>query len=138
MNQVISCLQCEDSLDKYLDNELDAETYILISSHLQDCQKCQNTYKLAQVIDEALCDLPSPEPSPKLYNQVKSYIDRTTDDSKWEQLTMFDITAIHQSQSQTSMNDDEVHKTESPESNWIQITLQDLPDLHREFVNLNQ
>ncbi len=133
MNQEMSCLQCEDSLDKYLDNELDAETYLLISSHLQDCQKCQYTYKLAQVIDEALCDLPSPEPSLKLYNQVTDYIDCTTDDSRWEQLPLFNITAIPQS----SMEDDEVIDTMSPESNWIQLTLQDISELHEELITPN-
>lgn len=138
MNKEVVCSQCEDLLDEYIDDELDAKTHSLISNHILDCQDCQYTYKLAQIVDEVLCDLPSPEPSQKLYNQVTDYIESTTDDSKWEQLTMFDITPIHQSQSQTSTNDDEVYNTESPESNWIQITLQDLPDLHREFVNLNQ
>ena len=137
MKQEISCLQCEDSLDKYIDNELDTDTYLLISSHLQNCQKCQYAYKLAQVIDEALCDLPSPEPSPKLYNQVTDYIKGTTDESRWEQLTLFNITTIHQSQPESPMEYNEVIDTMSPESNWIQLTLQDLPELHEELINPN-
>ena len=137
MNQEMSCLQCEDSLDKYVDNELDAETYLLISSHLQDCQKCQYAYKLARVIDEALCDLPSPEPSPKLYNQVTDYIEGTTDDSRWEQLTLFNITAIYQPQPQSSMEDDEVIDNMSKESNWIQLTLQDISERHEELITPN-
>lgn len=138
MNQEMSCLQCEDSLDKYLDNELDTETYILISSHLQNCQNCQYVYKLAQVIDEVLCDLPSPEPSAKLYNQVTDYIEGNTDDNRWEQLTLLNITIIHQPQPQLSMEDDEVIITMRPESNWIQLTLQDIPELHGELINPNQ
>ena len=138
MNQVISCLQCKDLLDKYLENELDAETYSLLSSHLQDCQECQYVYKLVQVIDDALCDLPSPEPSTELFNKVANYISRATGDSKWEQLTMFDITSIPQSQSQASMEDVEVINAKVSESNWVQITLQDLTNLHREFLNMNE
>ena len=126
----MSCLQCEDSLDKYLDNELDTDTYLLISSHLQDCQKCQYAYKLAQVIDEALCDLPSPEPSPKLYNQVTNYFDATTDDNRWEQLPLFNLTAIHQS----PMEYNEVIDTMSQESNWIQLTLPDISERPEELI----
>ena len=137
MKQEMSCLQCEDSLDKYLDNELDTDTYLLISSHLQDCQECQYAYKLAQVIDEALCDLPSPEPSPKLYNQVTDYIEGTTDESRWEQLTLFNITPIHQPQPQSSMEYNEVIDTMSPESNWIQLTLQDVSERHEELITPN-
>lgn len=135
MNKEISCLQCEDSLDKYLDNELDSETYMLISSHLQNCQKCQYAYQLAQVIDEALCDLPSPEPSPKLYNQVTAYIDGTTDDIRWEQLTLFNIKTTHHSQSESQTEYDEVIDSNFTESEWIQLTLQDIPELHEELNN---
>lgn len=138
MNQEISCLQCEDSLDKYIDDELDTETYLLISSHLQNCQKCQYAYKLAQVIDEALCDLPSPEPSPKLYNQVTAYIDGTTDDSRWEQLTLFNIKTTHHSQSESQTEYDEVIDSNFTESEWIQLTLQDIHELHEELNNPNQ
>ena len=133
----MSCLQCEDSLDKYIDNELDTDTYLLISSHLQDCKECQYAYKLAQVIDEALCDLPSPEPSPKLYNQVTDYIKGTADESRWEQLTLFNITTIPQSQPESPIEYNEVIDTMSPELNWIQLTLQDLPELHEELINPN-
>ena len=133
----MSCLQCEDSLDKYLDNELDTDTYLLISSHIQNCQKCQYAYKLAQVIDEALCDLPSPKPSPKLYNQVTEYIKGTPDDSRWEQLTLFNITIIHQSQPESPMEYNEVIDTMSPESNWIQLTLPDISERHEELITPN-
>ncbi|RKU28368.1 hypothetical protein C6497_09105 [Candidatus Poribacteria bacterium] len=129
MNQEITCLQCEDLLDKYLDNELDTETYILISSHLQNCQKCQYAYKLAQVVNQALCDLPSPEPSAKLYNQVIDYIEVNTDESRWEQLIMFNLTTNHQSKSKLSVESDEIIDTNFTESNWIQLTLQDIPNL---------
>ncbi len=133
----MSCLQCENSLDKYLDNELDTDTYLLISNHLQNCQKCQYAYKLAQVIDEALSDLPSPEPSAKLYNQVTDYIEDNTDDNRWEQLTLFNITTIHQSQPQSPMEYNEAIDTMSPESNWIQLTLPDISERHEELITPN-
>ena len=127
MKQEMSCLQCEESLDIYLDNELDTETYILISSHLQNCQKCQYAYKLAEAIDEALYDLPTPEPSHKIYNKVAAYVSGRTDDSRWEQLSIFNLSTKHQAKPELPLESNEVIDTKFTESNWIQLTLQDIP-----------
>ena len=79
MNQFTSrhdptCTEVQDTLEAYLDNELDADTYATVDAHVTSCSMCQDEVRFIQAISGALHELPKPEPPPKIFNAVEDYV----------------------------------------------------------------
>ena len=79
MNQFTSrhdptCTEVQDTLEAYLDNELDADTYATVEVHVASCSMCQDEVRFIQAISGALHELPKPEPPPKIFNAVEDYV----------------------------------------------------------------
>ena len=79
MNQFISpqeptCSEVQDTLEAYLDNELDADTYATVEAHVASCSLCQDEIRFVQAISSALHELPKPEPPPEIFNAVEAYV----------------------------------------------------------------
>ena len=79
MNQLpirrdLSCTEVLDILEVYLADELDADTHATIARHIAACPRCQDEVRFAEVVSEALQELPRPEPSPKIFDEVSAYI----------------------------------------------------------------
>jgi hypothetical protein len=60
-------------LSQYIENDLDAETMIQITSHIKECILCQTTMKR---LETAIKFIRSLEESPPLRNYVKNVDDR--------------------------------------------------------------
>ncbi len=69
-----SCMEIQDNLEAYLADELDADIHATVKAHIAFCSACQNEVRFAQAIDEALHDLPMPEPPPEIFNAVSAYV----------------------------------------------------------------
>ena len=67
-------MEVQDTLEAYLDNELDADTHAAVEAHVASCPMCQDEIRFAQAISGALHELPKPEPSPKIFNTVEDYV----------------------------------------------------------------
>ena len=79
MNQFTSpqdptCTEVQDTLEAYLDDELDADTYATVEAHVASCSLCQDEIRFVQAISRALHELPKPEPPPKIFNAVEAYV----------------------------------------------------------------
>lgn len=79
MNQLTSpqnptCAEVQDTLEAYLDNELDADTYATVEAHVASCSLCQDEIRFVQAISSALHELPKPEPPPEIFNAVETYV----------------------------------------------------------------
>ena len=79
MKQFISpqdptCMEVQDTLDAYLDDELDANTSATVAAHVASCPICQDEVRFAQAISGALHELPKPEPPPEIFNAVEDYV----------------------------------------------------------------
>lgn len=89
MNQFTShqeptCTEVQDTLEAYLDNELDADTYATVEAHIASCSMCQDEVRFAQAISGALHELPKPEPPPEIFNAVEAYVRaHPNKESKW-------------------------------------------------------
>ena len=79
MNQFTSrhdpaCTEIQDTLEAYLDNELDADTHATVEAHVGSCSMCQDEIRFIQAISGALHELPKPEPPPEIFNAVEAYV----------------------------------------------------------------
>lgn len=79
MKQFISpqdptCMEVQDTLEAYLDDELDANTSATVAAHVASCPICQDEVRFAQAISGALHELPKPEPPPEIFNAVEDYV----------------------------------------------------------------
>jgi anti-sigma factor RsiW len=52
----MNCRECNDYIDAYIDNELDAGTTILVQQHLRDCSGCQQLLEARQAVGALLHD----------------------------------------------------------------------------------
>ena len=78
------CSEFQDILEAYLANELDADTHAIVAVHVASCPRCQDEVRFAEVVSEALQELPRPEPSPKIFNEVSAYVRAHADSNrKW-------------------------------------------------------
>ena len=79
-----TCTEVQDTLEAYLDDELDADTHAIVAAHVASCPTCQDEVRFAQAISNVLYELPKPEPPPEIFNAVETYV-RThpNEESKW-------------------------------------------------------
>ena len=84
IRQYPSCTEIQDILEVYLADEFDADTHAIIARHIASCPRCQDEVRFAGIVSEALQELPRPEPSPKIFNEVSAYVRAHPDtDQKW-------------------------------------------------------
>ena len=84
IRQYPSCTEIRDLLEAYLADECDADTHAIIARHIASCPRCQDEVRFAGIVSEALQELPRPEPSPKIFNEVSAYVRAHPDtDRKW-------------------------------------------------------
>ena len=79
MKQFISpqdptCMEVQDTLEAYLDNELEPNAHATVAAHIASCPMCQDEVRFAQAISGALHELPKPEPPPEIFNAVEAYV----------------------------------------------------------------
>ena len=79
MKQFISpqdptCMEVQDTLEAYLDNELEPNAHATVAAHVASCPMCQDEVRFAQAISGALHELPKPEPPPEIFNAVEAYV----------------------------------------------------------------
>ena len=74
LHQDSSCMEIQDNLEACLADELEADQHATIATHVASCPMCQNEVRFAQAISEALHELPKPEPPPKIFNAVETYV----------------------------------------------------------------
>ena len=79
MNQFTSrhdptCTEVQDTLEAYLDDELDTDTHATVAAHVASCSMCQDEVRFVQAISGALHELPKPEPPPEIFNAVEAYV----------------------------------------------------------------
>lgn len=70
----LTCTEVQDTLEAYLDGELDADTYASVASHVESCATCQDEVRFVEAISGALHELPRPEPPPKIFDAVEAYV----------------------------------------------------------------
>jgi len=70
----LTCTEVQDTLEAYLDDELDADTSASIALHVESCATCQDEVRFVEAISGALHELPRPEPSPKIFDAVSDYV----------------------------------------------------------------
>ena len=73
-HQDLTCTEVQDTLEAYLDDELDANTHATVASHVASCPTCQDEIRFAQAISGALHELPKPEPPPAVFDAVEDYV----------------------------------------------------------------
>ena len=72
--QTIRCEYVHSVLEEYLAGELNADAQAAIETHLATCQDCQNELDFALEVDEALQELPRPQPPAEVFDQVAAYV----------------------------------------------------------------
>ena len=72
--QDLTCTEVQNILEAYLTGEFDADTHATIAAHVASCPRCQDEVRFAEIISEALRELPRPEPPPKIFNEVSAYV----------------------------------------------------------------
>ena len=70
----LTCTEVQDTLEAYLDDELNADTSVAVAAHVASCSMCQHEVRFAQAIGAALHELPKPEPPPEIFNAVEAYV----------------------------------------------------------------
>ena len=70
----LSCKEVQDTLEAYLDDELDVNTSATVAAHVASCSLCQDEIRFAYAIRGALQELPKPEPPPEIFNAVEAYV----------------------------------------------------------------
>ena len=70
----LTCTEVQDTLEAYLDDELDANTSATVAAHVASCSMCQKEVRFAEAISGALHELPKPEPPPAIFNAVEAYV----------------------------------------------------------------
>ena len=84
IRQYSSCAEIRDILEVYLADEFDADTHATIARHIDSCPRCRDEVRFAGIVSEALQELPRPEPSPKIFNEVSAYVRAHPDtDQRW-------------------------------------------------------
>ena len=58
----MNCIQAQAQLDEYLDRSLSAVQQDVLQQHLDDCSACRQEFERARNIQQALFDLPVPDP----------------------------------------------------------------------------
>ena len=76
------CQVVQDILETYLADELDTATHARTAAHVASCPRCQHEVRLAEAINEALKELPRPEPPSKIFNTVAAYVRAHPDSNK--------------------------------------------------------
>ena len=74
LHQDSLCMEIQDTLEAYLADELDTDTHARVAAHVASCPRCQDEVRFVQTISEALHELPRPEPSPKVFNEISDYV----------------------------------------------------------------
>ena len=74
LRQDSSCMEIQDTLEAYLADELDTDTQATVAAHIATCPRCQDEVHFSQAINEALHELPRPEPPPEIFNAVEAYV----------------------------------------------------------------
>ena len=74
LRQDSSCMEFQDTLEAYLADELEADTHAIVEAHIASCPRCQDEIHFVEAIDEALHELPKPEPPPEIFNAVAAYV----------------------------------------------------------------
>ena len=74
LRQDSSCMEFQETLEAYLADDLDADTHAIVEAHIASCPRCQDEVHFAQAIDEALHELPRPEPPPEIFDAVAAYV----------------------------------------------------------------
>lgn len=82
IRQNLLCHEVRDVLEVYLANELDAKRHATIEAHIAACPECQNEVSFAAAISEVLQELPRPEPSPKIFDEISAYVRAHPDNTK--------------------------------------------------------
>ena len=72
--QTTRCEYVHSVLEEYLAGELNADAQAAIETHVATCQDCQNELDFALEVDEALQELPKPQPPAEVFNQVAAYV----------------------------------------------------------------
>ena len=82
--QDLTCTEVQNILEAYLTGEFDADTHATIAAHVASCPRCQDEVRFAEIISEALQELPRPEPPPKIFDEVSAYVRAHSDGNrKW-------------------------------------------------------
>ena len=74
LHQDSLCMEIQDTLEAYLADELDTDTHARVAAHVASCPRCQDEVRFVQTISEGLHELPRPEPSPKVFNEISDYV----------------------------------------------------------------
>ncbi len=82
LHQDSPCMEIQDTLEAYLADELDTDTHARVAAHVASCPRCQDEVRFTQAISEALHELPRPEPSPKIFNEISDYVRAHPDSNK--------------------------------------------------------
>ncbi len=72
--QTIRCEYVHSVLEEYLAGELNADAQAAIETHVATCPDCQNELDFALEVDEALQELPRPQPPAEVFDQVAAYV----------------------------------------------------------------
>ena len=73
-HQDLTCTEVQDILEAYLDDELDADTYASVASHIGSCVTCQDEVRFAQAVSGALHELPKPDPPSEIFDAVAAHV----------------------------------------------------------------
>ena len=91
-HQDLTCTAVQDTLEAYLDDELDADTHASVASHVESCAACQDEVRFIQAISSTLNELPKPEPPPKIFDAVQAYVH--THSARGSEMVASDISII--------------------------------------------
>ena len=73
-HQDLTCTEVQDILEVYLDDELDADTYASVASHIGSCVACQDEVRFARAVSGALHELPKPDPPFEIFDAVAAHV----------------------------------------------------------------
>ncbi len=73
-HQDLTCTEVQDTLEAYLDNELDADTHASVASHIGSCVACQDEVRFAQAVSGALHELPKSDPPSEIFDAVAAHV----------------------------------------------------------------
>ena len=73
-HQDLTCTEIQDTLEAYLDDELDADMSASVASHVESCAACQDEVRFAQAVSGALHELPKPDPPSEIFDAVAAHV----------------------------------------------------------------
>lgn len=88
------CKKVQDRLELYLAGELDLSTHATIKAHIAVCPTCRDEVHLVETIDEALQELPRPEPPSHIFDNVSAYVLASADDNRTWKHRIFGVFAF--------------------------------------------